>query len=283
MTTSRSVGELFVVSVPIGNLEDITLRAIRLLRETDLILCEDTRTTGKLLELLGLPKRPLLSVHEHNETDRLKSVLDKLRQGQRLVLVSDAGTPVISDPGERLVAGLIREGIRIVPIPGPCAAIAALSASGLPSGSFLFLGFPPQKPGALRRMLTAQTSQPHTLIFYVGPHHLLRFLEIASAVFGDKRSAVVGREITKKFEEFARGTLHELPDALKTVKGEVVVLIEGLTAPERPSEDDIEARLRILLNEGVRPTVAAKTLAKELGCSRDEVYQIGLKIKAGTH
>ena len=141
MTTSRSVGELFVVSVPIGNLEDITLRAIRLLRDADLILCEDTRTTGKLLELLGLPKRPLLSVHEHNETDRLKSVLDKLRQGQQLVLVSDAGTPVISDPGERLVAGLIRVGIRIVPVPGPCAAIAALSASGLPSGSFLFLGF----------------------------------------------------------------------------------------------------------------------------------------------
>ena len=277
------MGQLYVIAVPIGNLEDITLRATRLLKEVDLILCEDTRTTGKLLELLGIPKRPLLSLHEHNESERLESVVTRLRQGQNLALVSDAGTPAISDPGQRLVQGLGQANMLVTPVPGACAAITALCASGLPTRSFLFLGFPPQKSGALRRMLDAQKEQPHTLIFYVGPHHLIRFLGMAAEVFGGERLGVVGREMTKKFEEFVRAPLIELPSALQTVKGEVVVLIEGRLHQPPPTEEEIELRLRALLREGIRPSVAAKTVAKELGCARDDVYKIGLKIKERTH
>ena len=283
MPQESHTGQLFVIAVPIGNLEDITLRAVRLLKEVDLILCEDTRTTGKLLELLGIGKRPLLSLHEHNESGRRQSIADRLYQGQNLALVSDAGTPAISDPGQRLISGLTQANFTVTPVPGACAAIAALCASGLSTRSFLFLGFPPQKTGALTKMLSEHKKQPHTLIFYVGPHHLVRFIEVASQVFGADRRAVVGRELTKKFEEFVRGPLSELPQALTVVKGEVVIIIEGQLEQVPPTEAEIEKRLSDLLATGMRPSVAAKTVARELGCARDDVYRIGLKLKERTH
>ena len=283
MGTTTDAGQLYVVAVPIGNLEDITLRALRILEEVDLILCEDTRTTGKLLELLGLPKRPMLSLHDHNELARTEKVLQKLKSGLTLALVSDAGTPVISDPGERLIASLIQNDVSVSPIPGPCALITALCSAGLPSGSFTFLGFPPTKPGALARHLNGYAKSPHTLVFYVGPHHLDKFLTQAVTCFGEARRVVGGRELTKKFEEFIRGTLGEVRELLTTVRGEVVVLIEGQLESEAPSEEQIVMELELLLAQGVKPTAAAKSVAKSLGCSRDEVYKIGLRLKAGTH
>ena len=280
---SSEWGQLYVVAVPIGNLEDITLRALRILKSVDLILCEDTRTTGKLLELLGLPKRPLMSLHEHNESGRADRVIHKLKEGQSLALVSDAGTPAISDPGERLIRAVAAADIRVTPLPGPCALITALCASGLATRSFLFLGFPPAKTGPIQRMLNEHVDVPHTLIFYVGPHHLVKFLEQAAQVLGEDRATIIGRELTKKFEEFIRGPLGEVRDSVSVVRGEVVVLFEGQLNPEPPSEAVIEMHLRVLLEEGTQPSVAAKMVAKSLGCTRDEVYQIGLRMKDRTH
>jgi 16S rRNA (cytidine1402-2'-O)-methyltransferase len=280
---SGNDGQLYVVAVPIGNLEDITLRALRILKSVDLILCEDTRTTGKLLELLGIPKRPLMSLHEHNESGRSTTVIQKLQSGLNLALVSDAGTPAISDPGQRLIRAVADEEIRVTPLPGPCALITALCASGLASRSFLFLGFPPPKTGAIQRLLMAHVDIPHTLIFYVGPHHLNKFLEQAAVVLGEDRPAIIGRELTKKFEEFLRGDLGSLTHAMAVVRGEVVVLIQGQLNPVAPSETVIEMHLKRLLEQGEKPSVAAKTVAKTLGCSRDEVYQIGLRLKERTH
>lgn len=283
MESTTDAGQLYVVAVPIGNLEDITLRALRILEEVDLILCEDTRTTGKLLELLGLPKRPMLSLHDHNESARTDKVLEKLKSGRTLALVSDAGTPVISDPGERLIATLVQSDIRISPVPGPCALITALCGAGLSGGTFTFLGFPPTKAGPLSRHLETHAKSPHTLVFYVGPHHLKKFLDQAATCFGRERRVVVGRELTKKFEEFIRGELGEVVERLQTVRGEVVVLIEGQLEREAPSEEQIVMELELLLAQGLKPTAAAKSVAKSLGCTREEVYKIGLRLKAGTH
>jgi 16S rRNA (cytidine1402-2'-O)-methyltransferase len=280
---SGNEGELYVVAVPIGNLEDITLRALRILKSVDLILCEDTRTTGKLLELLGVPKRPLMSLHEHNESGRSATVIEKLRSGLNLALVSDAGTPAISDPGQRLIRAVADEEIRVTPLPGPCALITALCASGLASRTFLFLGFPPTKTGAIQRLLTEHVDTPHTLIFYVGPHHLNKFLEQAVEVLGEDRPAIIGRELTKKFEEFIRGSLSAIVQAMEVVRGEVVVLIQGQLNPAPPTDTVIELHLKRLLEQGEKPSVAARTVAKTLGCSRDEVYQIGLKLKDRIH
>ena len=190
---------------------------------------------------------------------------------------------MISDPGERLITSLVQHGVSISPIPGPCALITALCSAGLPSGNFTFLGFPPTKAGALARYLSAHATSPHTLVFYVGPHHLSKFLTQATTSFGEERRVVVGRELTKKFEEFIRGTLGEIHELLTTVRGEVVVLIEGQLEREAPSEEQIVTALELLMAQGVKPTAAAKRVAKSLGCSRDEVYKIGLSLKAGTH
>ena len=211
-TPDPAPGTLYVVATPIGHLEDITLRALNVLRAVDLIAAEDTRHTRRLLAVHGIQKR-LVSYHEHNERQRTAELIAKLNQGFHLALVSNAGTPAVSDPGFRLVAAAVDQGLTIVPVPGASAAIAALSVSGLPSDTFTFVGFPARRKAKRTQQLRQLAELPHTLIFYQSPKRLLAFLEELRAVCGDRR-AVLGREMSKMFEEFLRGRLSEISTAL---------------------------------------------------------------------
>jgi 16S rRNA (cytidine1402-2'-O)-methyltransferase len=220
-------GRLFVVATPIGNLEDITLRAVRVLGEVAAIACEDTRQTIKLLNRYGI-KKPLLSYFQPREGQRIPEIIGLLQAGQDVALVSDAGTPGISDPGFPLIRQAIKNGLNVVPIPGPSAVTAALSTAGLPTHRFLFLGFPPPKAGALRRLLGSVAHEDATLVFYLPTRRLSAFLAAALEVLGDRR-VVVAREITKIHEEFLRGTASELSSRVgqREIKGEATVLVEG--------------------------------------------------------
>ncbi len=219
------MGTLYIIATPIGNLEDITLRAIRILKEVDLIACEDTRHTGKLLAHYQI-KKPLVSFFEHNERIRTDLILQEIQGGKNVALVSDAGTPAISDPGYPLVAAAVEKGIPVVPIPGPSAVIAALSAAGLPTDQFHFVGFLPVKEGKKRRFLESLQKDPGTLVIYESPFRILKTLRLLSEVLGH-RPAVAVHELTKIHERFFRGTLASLPDLLEKVpaKGEWVLLI----------------------------------------------------------
>src|SRR5579871_5527481 len=219
-------GTLYIVATPIGNLEDITLRALRTLRECDLVACEDTRQTRKLLDHAGISK-PMVSYHEHNEAARTVELVEKLQSGSKIALVSDAGTPLISDPGYRLLVAAIDAGITVVPIPGVSAAVAALSASGLPPDSFRFCGFLPPRGGARKKALEEVANESATLIFYEAPHRIVEALEDIETVMG-ARKVVVAREITKMHEEFLRGTAAEIRTTLAarpSIKGEITILI----------------------------------------------------------
>lgn len=220
-------GVLYIVSTPIGNLEDITLRALRILKEVDLIACEDTRVTLKLLNKYGLKKR-LISYYQPKELSRLPSLLRLLREGKKIALVSDAGTPGISDPGYRLIKAAIDENIPVVPIPGASALTAALCASGLPVNRVLFIGFPPSKEGKIKRLLESLKEETGTIVFFIPMRKLLTFLQLAREILGN-RKAVIARELTKVHEEFIRGRLEELTCQLqdKILKGEATLLIEG--------------------------------------------------------
>lgn len=231
-------GTLYLVATPIGNLEDITLRAVRVLRDCSLIAAEDTRRTGLLLQHLGF-RKPMVSCHHFNEARRSAPVLEALAAGGTVALVTDAGSPGISDPGERLVAAAIAAGRRVEPVPGPCALVAALTASGLATDEFHFGGFLPHKSGQRRRRLEGLTKIPGTLVLYESPFRVLRLLEeLASVAPG--RQVVLAREVTKKFEEFLRGTAGELLAryAGRAVKGEFVVMIAGPGGAEDPVADD---------------------------------------------
>ncbi len=228
-----ALGCLFVVATPIGNLEDITLRALRILKEADAIACEDTRQTLKLLSHFDIQKR-LISYHEHNELTRAPEIVIELEQGAKIALVSDAGTPAISDPGHRLVSLCVRHGIKVVPLPGPSAFVAALAASGMPVEEFAFVGFLPSRQSARRKALRALASEPRTLALYEAPHRLSDTLDDALEILGN-RPAVVAREITKMYEEFLRGHLEDIAAAVrkKAARGEITLLIgaaDGLTA-----------------------------------------------------
>jgi 16S rRNA (cytidine1402-2'-O)-methyltransferase len=222
-----STGILHLVATPIGNLEDITLRALRILREADAIYAEDTRHTANLLNHHQIHK-PLLSCHEHNERRREEEIAGRVEQGERIALVSDAGSPGISDPGFRIVRTCVERGLTVEAIPGPCALVAALSASGLPTHEFHFVGFLPVKSGACERRLRELSAVPGTLAFYESPHRLLRTLERLAAIFPDRR-VVVARELTKKFEEFQRGTAANLLKHFQQhpPRGEIVLLVGG--------------------------------------------------------
>jgi 16S rRNA (cytidine1402-2'-O)-methyltransferase len=272
---------LYVVAVPLGNLEDITLRARRLLSEADVIACEDTRRTGRLLELLGLPKRPLLSVHEHNEAERIPGLLARLEAGESVALVSDAGTPAISDPGFRVVRAAIEAGYEVVPVPGPSAVITALCASGLPTDRFRFVGFPPQKAGPRRKWLEALAGAEETLVLYVSPHQLAELLGEAAAAFGADRPAVVARELTKRFEEFRRSTLGALAADPGVVRGEVVLLVGGAPPEAAPEAGELAAVVQALLDEGYAPAKAAREAARRTGASRDEAYRTAVALRGG--
>ncbi|XP_024972856.1 uncharacterized protein LOC112511463 isoform X2 [Cynara cardunculus var. scolymus] len=244
---------LYLVGTPIGNLEDITLRALRVLRSADVILAEDTRHSGKLLHHYSI-KTPLLSYHKFNEAQREQSILKRLIDGEIVALISDAGTPGISDPGSELVKLCVEANISVIPIPGPCAFVAALSASGLSTIEFTFVGFLPKNASARRERLMVSANEAATQIFYVPPHKLSQFLEETSSLFGDSRRCVMAREITKLHEEFWRGTLGEAKAAFldRQPKGEITFLIEGkaISEVETPSEAQLENELADLIFNG---------------------------------
>ena len=267
---------VYLVATPIGNLEDITLRALRALRECDLIACEDTRHTRKLLNRYEIQK-PLISCHEHNEHERANQIVERVQSGQAVALVCDAGLPGISDPGYRVVQAAIAAGVRVIPIPGPSAVDTAVVASGLPTDSFLYAGFLPAKSGQRIKALDALAAEEATLVFYETPHRLLRALADAQSVLGN-RQAVVARELTKTHEEFLRGTLAEIHADLaarESIRGEIVLLVAG--AREAPSADlevPLPARVKQLVAEGSSPMDALKAAAKEYGLSKREAYNL---------
>lgn len=267
---------VYLVATPIGNLEDITLRALRTLRECDLIACEDTRHTRKLLNRYEIQK-PLISCHEHNEHERAREIVERVQAGQAVAIVSDAGLPGISDPGYRVVQAAIAAGVRVIPIPGPSAVDTAVVASGLPTDSFLYLGFLPAKSGQRLKALEALAAAQPTLVFYEAPHRLLRTLQDAQSALGD-RQAVVARELTKTHEEFLRGTLSEIHAALaarESVRGEIVLLIAGASeAPTPAATLPLPERVRQLVAQGASPMEAVKTAAKEYGISKREAYSL---------
>ena len=267
-------GTLFIVATPIGNLGDLTPRALEVLRSVAAICAEDTRRSGQLLAHFGV-STPLVALHEHNEDALAQRVVDRLLAGESLALVSDAGTPLVSDPGFRLVRAARAAGVRVSPLPGACAAIAALSVAGLPSDRFAFEGFLPAKASARRDQLQRLAGETRTLVFYESSHRIAESLADMRAAFGDDRPAVLARELTKLFETVLDGTLADLQarvDADENQrKGEFVVMVQG-------AGDDVEARLSegrrvyAMLNEHLPPSTAAKLAAEITGAPRKEVY-----------
>ncbi len=268
---------LFLVGTPIGNLEDITLRALRTLKEADLIACEDTRQTQKLLAHYSIVT-PTISYHEHNEMTRAAELVKKLEEGAQVALVTDAGMPGISDPGYRLIALAIRHHIPVVPIPGPAAFLAALVAGGLPTDSFRFSGFLPAKQGQRRAVLESIKDSPRTQVFYEAPHRICEALEDVVAVLGPDRPVVLAREVTKLHEEFLRGKAEEILQAakLRDLKGEITLLIGKAEAGARPAAGSTAVRERfqqIVAQERLDEKAALKKVAKELGLSRSQAYR----------
>jgi 16S rRNA (cytidine1402-2'-O)-methyltransferase len=268
-------GTLYLVATPIGNLADITYRAVEVLQEVDLIACEDTRHTRKLLQHYGITTGTI-SYHEHNEEQRALQLIDLLKQGSNIAVVSDAGTPSISDPGFRLVRAAIEHELPVVPIPGPSALIAALIAAGLPTDEFFFAGFLPSRTNARRARLSELRSVPGTLIFYEAPHRLPATLKDAREILGE-RAAVVARELTKLHEEIRRGLLSELGSHFnENVRGEIVVLIDRNVISEATSEQGLSVAALVgqLEQEGLDHRAALQTAARELGLSRAEAYRM---------
>lgn len=268
-------GVLYVVATPIGNLEDITYRAVRILREAGLIACEDTRHTRKLLDHYGI-KGKLISYHEHNETERAAELIERLQEGINVAQVSDAGMPGISDPGYRVIKSAIEHGITVVPVPGPSALVAALAASGLPTDAFEFRGFLPAKSGQRRTELESIRTRECTVIFYEAPHRIREALADVVAVLGPERPVVVARELTKVHEEFLRGTAGELLVQVceRELKGEITLMIGSAVGEQQAETIDLGARLREIMREqNVDEKVALKVLAKERGISKSEVYR----------
>ncbi|MAK90114.1 MAG: 16S rRNA (cytidine(1402)-2'-O)-methyltransferase [Oceanospirillaceae bacterium] len=274
-------GTLYIVATPIGNLSDLTERAKQVLASVDVIACEDTRHTQKLLQHLGI-RKPLLSVHEHNERERTEQVIHHLRQGQTMALVSDAGTPLISDPGFPLVQALRSEGLNVSPVPGVSAIITALSAAGLPTDRFTFEGFLPHKAGGKREKLEAQAQEPRTLVYYEAKHRIIETLQIMAEVFGPERPACVARELTKTFETFYPGTLPQIIEQISAdddqQKGEFVVMIAGNPDPAPASEVDMDKLFRLLLVE-LPPKKAAAIVAELSGENKKALYQKALEIQ----
>jgi 16S rRNA (cytidine1402-2'-O)-methyltransferase len=275
MPEHRNKGTLYVVATPIGNLEDVTYRAVRTLREVDLIACEDTRHTAKLLAHYGIEK-PTVSYHEHNEAARAEELVAKLEQGLNVAQVSDAGMPGISDPGYRVIRLAIERGIQVVPLPGASAAIAALAASGLPTDSFQFLGFLPARSGERRTMLESLREAQQTTVVYEAPHRVVESMRDIVEILGPVRPVVIARELTKVHEEFLRGTAAEVLKSLeqREVKGEITLLIgknEGATVGVKK---DIATRLlEIMREQQIDENAALKVVAKEQGISKSEAYR----------
>jgi 16S rRNA (cytidine1402-2'-O)-methyltransferase len=275
-------GTLYVVATPIGNLEDMTPRALRTLSEADLIAAEDTRHSGRLLRHFGIGTKTE-AIHEHNERSQVPRLVEILKDGKSIAFITDAGTPLVSDPGFHLVRAARQAGIRVVPVPGACAAIAALSAAGLPSDRFVFEGFPPAKSAARRAVFEKLREESRTLIFYESPHRILESLKDMSEVFGPGREAVLARELTKQFETLHAGGLQELlewvgHDADQQL-GEFVILIHGVPCAEREVVDEAAERvLRILLEE-LPVSQAAALAARITGLKKNKLYDFALTLK----
>ncbi len=280
MSIKNLRGKLYLVSTPIGNLEDITLRALRILKEVDLIAAEDTRHTRKLLSHYDIHK-PLISYHEHNQREKEEFLLEEIKKGKNLALVTDAGTPGISDPGVNLVKRFLQESIPVIPIPGPSALIAALSISGLPTESFIFYGFLPHKHSARQRMFSSLKDRPETLVFFESPQRLKACLQDALKTFGD-RQAVVAREITKIFEEVYRGKLAKIIKEIegKEIKGEITLVIAGSPAAKEVDEAFLSQLIKEYLNNGQLSLKEMVTLlSAEWKVSKRELYKKILEVK----
>jgi 16S rRNA (cytidine1402-2'-O)-methyltransferase len=271
-------GTLYLVATPIGNLEDITLRALAVLKEVDLIACEDTRHTATLLHHYGI-NRPTISYHEHNELTRAAELIVHLERGENVAVVSDAGMPGVSDPGYRLVALAVRHHIRVVPVPGASAFLAALVASGLPTDSFRFTGFLPSKAGARRTALEAIRNSPRTQVFYEAPHRIVGTLQDIVDVLGPERHVVIAREVTKLHEEFLRGRAHDVLAELEQrgeVRGEITLLIgKAEETTQTPAANrSIAGRVQQLMrDDNLDERAALKQAAKEAGLSKSEAYR----------
>jgi 16S rRNA (cytidine1402-2'-O)-methyltransferase len=274
----QKTGRLYLVATPLGNLEDITVRALRLLGEADLIACEDTRHTAKLLHHYGIDK-PTISYHQHNEAARAGELVQRLEQGAQIILVTDAGTPGISDPGHRLVSLCLEKQVPVIPIPGPSAVIAALTASGLPAEEFLFAGFLPSRPTARRKALQTLARENRTLVLYEAPHRLVDTLSDALEYMG-RRQAVIAREMTKIHEEFLRGDLAELLVRMQQqpVRGEITLVIGPPSPGEQASPELCTVPLRERLEQIMRERqidrkAALKLAARERGLTKREAYK----------
>jgi 16S rRNA (cytidine1402-2'-O)-methyltransferase len=270
---------LYVVSTPIGNLGDITRRAVDTLRAADVVLAEDTRRTGMLLRHLEIQTR-LVSAHEHNEASRATLVVEMLREGKNVALVSDAGTPLLSDPGARIVREVVAAGFPVVPIPGASALLSALVASGIEAERFTFFGFPPRKGPERAEMLEEIASSPRASVLYESPNRLGRLMADLAEAAGGERRVAVARELTKLHEEFFRGTLAEAAAryADAEVLGEIVVVVAGRTA-DAAAEGEVDALAadavaKALLSQGQSPSAVAKELRRRLGISRNDAYRI---------
>ena len=269
-------GTLYVVATPIGNLEDITLRALRVLKEVDVIAAEDTRHTQILLSHYGI-RTPLTSYHEHNEKTKARQLMSRLERGEQIALVSDAGTPAISDPGYRLAVEAIRGGIPVIPIPGASALTAVLSAGGLPTDRFVFEGFLPAKKQERRARLRALSSETGTLVIYEAPHRLTETLNDLAEILGD-REIVLAREVSKVHEEFLRGRLTEVAKQVagREIKGELTLLIGGSRGQSEVSQEQIEEEIRKLKDDGLRVKEIAEILGEKYGYSKKEIYRLAL-------
>lgn len=267
---------LYIVATPIGNLEDITYRAVRILQEADLIACEDTRHVRKLLDHYGI-QTPTISYHEHNEPERTLELLERLKQGSTIALVSDAGTPLVSDPGYRLVRAATSEGgIPVVAVPGASAVLAGLAVSGLPTDQFRFCGFLPAKTGQRKRLLESLAADPATLVFYEAPHRLVEALEDVASAMGNDRAVAVCRELTKLHEESIRGTAAQVRDEFAkrpAVKGEITLLIGKREGPAAVDARPVAEAVAELEKAGVERMEAIKQVARERGLSKRDVYR----------
>lgn len=274
---SGEKGTLYVVATPLGNLADMSRRALDVLAAVDVIAAEDTRLSGRMLAHLGIKGGRLVSLHEHNEKARLHELVEQLLDGRNVALISDAGTPLISDPGYRLVNAAAAAGVRVSPIPGPSALVAALSVAGLPTDRFVFEGFPPPKQGARSKFFHALREEERTLVFYESCHRIQMSIGDMIEAFGGERQAVIARELTKHYEQIERGTLKELAQWLATdedrLRGEFVVILAGAERPEVSAESSYVAHLLDVLVSELPTRQAADLAARISGAPRQHLYR----------
>ncbi len=275
----RMSGTLYIVATPIGNLEDITLRALRVLKEVDLIAAEDTRHTQILLRHFGI-RTPLTSYHEHNERTKARRLIERLKQGKNVALVSDAGTPAISDPGFRLIVEAIQAKVSVVPLPGASALTAVLSAGGLPTDRFVFEGFLPVKQKERRERIQRLRAETRTLVFYEAPHRLQETLADMRAILGD-REIVLAREVSKVHEEFLRGSIGELIRQIGDgeIRGELTLVIKGSAGENEVSEDRLKAEIRKLRGRGMRVKEIAEIMGERYAMAKRELYRLALEVE----